>query len=299
MVQTAEPSSVLTKAFRRIIESDRLSRTFFVALFIVALTFVFAFATSAGTTGPPDSNPSQGYRFADLLSRMPWEIVLIAVTAFIFAWLRLLTDFHRYRGLLHFLAWNFYAWLFVVFTALMIIFMDEQFLPLIHKHIPEPGMAHIFLALGHTGASAVFVYASPIALTYASRFSKLIPVSSDATSGNQSLKKEQKITEMNQIYREVRELLDAYAHGRITKWLIDYDWATIRATAGMLVFDLENSEMVSRDEAASMRQQWNAFKESDDSADNMMGKYILVKNIVNLSSYWNVDQRLKQVRKAS
>src|ERR1700687_1933857 len=173
MVQTPRPSTLF---FRISLLPSDLGLSVSISLIplllgfmiFVGLVFVFpaSVAAASSSTGVGSEPTREGLTHG--------ELGMIAAVALLFASLGLLKDFHRYRGLLHVLVWNFYSWLFLAFTTTCIFAVDYVALQQLQNVIHTELMRHISLALGHTSVSAAFAYASPIIL-------RVIPMQSQAT----------------------------------------------------------------------------------------------------------------------
>jgi hypothetical protein len=275
--------------------SIRLIAALLAFVLFSALVFVFPVSVAADspTTSTNSSSTESGLGPAHE-GLTPGEMGMIAVVALLFASLGLLKDFHRYRGLLHILIWNFYSWLFLAFTTMCIFAADYAVLPLLHKVIREELMLHISLALGHTGVSAAFAYASPFMLS-------VIPTQVRTAPAEPSPKKPEKekpTTEMNVVYAAIRESLENRLNGRVHDWTYKYSWPVIRSTGKMLLTDQLRSGMISQEKFEGAKLEEGSCQECADPCDNRQAKYDLLRIMMMHSSYHDLSSRLERTARA-
>lgn len=268
-------------------------------LALVAVFAAFPMPASAADKGPAaSSDPSlnQQHLHSEFVLT-PWDMVLIAVIALFFASLGLMKDFHHYRGLLHTLLWNFYCWVFLAFTGACIFAVDYAILPILHRVIQRDLMLHLSLALGHTGVSAAFTYASPTLLG-------LIPVKAKALTDEPAppkpaeKEKERPATEMNIVFSAIRESLENQVNGKVLDWTQQYSWPVIKSTGKMLTIDLVNSGMVTQEESERFRRDVDGYTECEDLWDNRQRKYELLRRLMKRSSYHDLHLRLQRAERA-
>jgi hypothetical protein len=216
------------------------------------------------------------------------EVVVIGLCSACFAWMRVSSEFHRYRGLLRYVFWHWAGWLFVFF-AVVVAFIPDW---VVHKYvvkllhlIGEPTTTMFatlsFLAI-HVGASRLSASATPIVLNL---FPKQY-LASDKTG-------EKRTSEMNVVFQELHESLETRLHCRVEDWTRTYDWPEIKRTARGLITDLFHSGMLQQQEAERLRLEVDACKKSDDADDDFQCKYELLKKMMDYSSYWDLDLRLE------
>lgn len=251
------------------------------ALFVLLLCLLTVLCPVYGLTGPGNQGSTANAPRVDRgIDLETWEKILIAAIALFFAWLRLLTDFPRYRGLLHVLLWNWYSWAFLVFIAAGIFLIDFLIWPYVRKMIHEALIAHISLFIGHTGVSAALAYGTPLLLAK-------IPF-----QDNPRPKKEP--TEMNVIFAAIRESLANRANAELCKWTTVYNWNVLRFAAYMLISDQVSSKTLPEDEGEALKQWVAACQECDDRFNDMQKKYELMLKMMSLSSFTDLQSRLRQ-----
>ena len=259
---------------------------------LLALAVVFP-ASLMAVTGAPDTG---GAPTQEGLTR--GELLIIAAVALFFAFLGLLKDFHRYRGLLHLLIWNGYSWLFLGFTTMGIFAIDYIALQQLHQHVKlihEDLMRHISLILGHTTVSAAFAYVSPFIL-------RVIPTQSKAALSDPSpLKKpeeEKPTTEMNVVFAAIRESLENRVNGKVYDWALNCSWPVIRSTGRMLLTDLHQSGTISQEQFESGKTLEASYQPCADVWDDRQVKYELLRIMMTRSSYHDLSLRLARTAKA-
>lgn len=275
---------------RRVMGSTR-SVALLTFVFLLVLAFMFPVSAAANKLPTTSTNSSSAEHALAHEALTPWEMGLIAVVALLFASLGLLKDFHRYRGLLHVLIWNFYSWVFLAFTATCIFAVDYAVLPLLHRVIQEELMLHISLALGHTGVSAAFAYASPFLLNVIPTQARVAPAEPAPP------KSEKPATEMNVVYAAIRESLENRVNGKVSDWTDEYSWPVIQSTGKMLLADLVRSRMITQKEFESARLEEGCYQQCDEFWENRQRKYELLRCMMMHSSYHDLSSRLERTAK--
>jgi len=263
-----------------------------------AVVFVFPISLPAENWGPITSTSStapvvgsgsastRGALGSGLTNR---EICLLLPLAFLFALLGLLKDFHRYRGLLHVLIWNFHSWLYLCFTATCIFTVDYYaFLGLEKITSMEGFMRHVSLALGHTGVSAAFAYTSPFLLSVFPAQIRTLPEEPAAKQPE----REKPTTEMNVVYAEIQDSLETCVNCKVNDWTDKYSWPVIRFTGKMLLTDRLRPGMLSQERFDSAIQQEGCYEECTDFWENRQRKYDLLRIMMTHSSYHQLSYRL-------
>jgi len=224
------------------------------------------------------------------------DALLLLAIALFFALLSMLKDFRSYRGLLGTLVWNFYSWVFLAFTATIIFGVDyavlRVVLPMLRPNMLPESMLHVYLALGHTGVSAAFAYASPFLLG-------IIPSRTGIASPEGAHEKPEKpTTDLNVISAAIRESLENRVNGKISDWAGRYSWPVIRSTSRMLLVDLVNSGRMARQEGEAARKEMEVCQESTDFWQNRENKYELLRKIMKYGSFSDLRKRLEAAARA-
>ena len=259
-------------------------------------------AADKGQASSTEPDPNQQHLHSEFVLTN-WDLALLAVIAFFFASLGLIKDFHHYRGLLHTLSWNFYSWLFLVFTGACIFAVDYMVLPVLHRVIQRELMLHLSLALGHTGVSAVLTYASPYMLALIPVRARALlddasPSRANETENERARERERPTTELNVLFAEIRASLENEVNGKVLEWTHQYSWPVIKSTGKMLLSDLTNSGTITREESERLRWDVDGFTECEDVWDNRQRKYELLRRIMKRSSYRDLHLRLQRAKHA-
>jgi hypothetical protein len=224
------------------------------------------------------------------------ELAGLALVALLFAWLKILTDFHRYKGLLHVLLWNGYSWVFLIFIAACGFVLDFQALSMLSKYFSKDAiwMTHLYLALGHTGASAALAYASPVLLA------KVQPVRSGVVPGPVlgEPRASRKRSEMNIVFAAIHESLEGRVNRELNKWTLKYRWEVLKYAANMLTIDQVSAEIIPPEEGERLKLEVNAYKECEGDLENRQLKYELLRKMMSHTSFKDLRMRLAQAEKA-
>lgn len=212
---------------------------------------------------------------------------VLLVIALVFAWLKLLTDFYQYRGLLPALLWSGYSWVFVVFIAALSFAFDYMVWKYWAHNINPHWFGHLSLALGHTGASAAFANTVPFLL---SRIPAL-------HHRHEYPSVERKPTEMNAVFAAIRESLDGRTNGKLTDWTIQYSWEEIKYTANTMRIDHENSKTITSDYSALLKSEFDRYTCSENLWEDRQKKYELLRRLMTHSSFRDLRTRLKQANR--
>lgn len=233
----------------------------------------------AGTESPP--TPISGLPVEDWWRQIP----VLMVVALGFGWLKILTDFKQYRGLLLALLLNGYSWVFVVFIASLSFVFDYFAITHGVSHIP---LGHVYLVLGHIGVSALFANFVPL-LVAKIRF--LHPTHDPSV--------EKRPTEMNVVFGAIRETLDGHTNGRLTSWARKYTWDHLKYVAHTMRIDHVNSKQITADESARWESEIDGYKSCDKQLEDQQKKYELLRRMMTHSSFSDLRMRLKQTEQVS
>lgn len=211
---------------------------------------------------------------------------VLMVVALAFAWLKLLKDFYQYRGLLTALLWSWYSWVFVVFIAAL-SFVFDYFVWKHWAHNIEFG--HIYLVLGHTGASAAFANFVPFLVAR-------MPVL-HAKNHDQSV--DWHPTEMNVLFAAIRESLDSRTYGKLSNWTTEYSWDEIKYAAHTMRIDQENTRIITRDQSIRLKTEMNGYVSCENPWEDRQTKYELLRRVMTHSSFSDLRLRLKQAKQSN
>jgi|GEM_PF-5767606 len=207
------------------------------------------------------------------------------VVALGFAWLKLLTDFYQYRGLLIALLFNGYSWVFVVFIATLSFVVD--YFAYFHW-VRKLELAHAYLVLGHMGVSALFANFVPLLVA---KIRILHPTHDPSV--------EKRPTEMNVVFGAIRETLDGHTNGKLTNWARQYTWDEVRYAAHTMRIDHENSKQITPEQSGRWKSDIDAYKPCDNIVEDEQKKYELLRRVMTHSSFRDLRMRLKQATKQS
>jgi len=271
------------------------------AIIFSLLLLTFTCATCEALTNPADqtSSTSDASHSGGVSNQgphddqiQPWEIAVLATTAFLLAWLRLLTDFHRYKGLLSSLIWNGYSWVFLIFVAAFTFLVDYKTAPYI-KHMIQSGIVeHVVLFLGHTTVSAASVYLVPPLLAK-------LPLHFGAAPAQPpgALRPEKKATEMNIVFKSIGESLEGRVNGELIGWTTQYSWPVLKFAAHMLATDQVSSGLITQEESERLKARAAGCEKCEDEFVDRQKKYELLREMINHSSFRDIRTRLRQAGK--
>ena len=155
-------------------------------------------------------------------------------------------------------------------------------------------IAHLSLALGHSGASAAFAYVSPILLAK-------LPLHSGGSPGNapQGHKAQKTNTEMNAIFESMRESLEGRVNGKLSDWTGEYDWPVLKYAAKTLAVDQASSGIITIDDKNLLLHDVDGYQRCEDKWEDRQRKYELLRKMMCQSSFRDLRQRVNQAGKLS
>lgn len=223
------------------------------------------------------------------------ELAWLAVVALLFAWLKLVTHFDRYKGLLHVLLWNGYSWIFLVFIAACGFALDVPLLSLLHPRL-DSWLTHIYIGLGHAGASSALAYASPVVLAkFQPTRAGAVPVPGPMPGEPKAPRKR---SEMNIVFAAIHESLEGRVNSELNKWTLRYKWEVLKYAAHMLTVDQVSAEMIPPEQGERLKLELNGYARCENDLEDRQHKYELLRKMMSQTSFKDLRTRLLQADKA-